>query len=196
MVAFQSGITPTELGSFLIQRFHDFAVPVQEAERLILTEPLAIVAAEKKSFMQLTNQFKIATKHAFAEKNHQLRDTLNELIGQAKMRMQSEKINLRQNQIQLKSNSFQRIKLASKNVTELQGDLLFSVKSAFEKLHQKIDQHEKIIKLVDPINVLKRGYSITTIDGKLIKKKTDLKKGSIIKTETTFGTFESEITKP
>lgn len=195
MVAFQSGITPTELGSFLLQRFHDFAVPVQEAAQIILQEPLDIIHSEKKAFNNLTTQFKNATKHLLAEKNHDLKDAITDVNNNTKLRIQSEKLVLNQKKKQIDFATQNFIKQASKNVHEMNLDLVDAVKINFDKLHDKLVQQEKIIKLVDPINVLKRGYSITTINGKLIKKKSEIVKGVIIKTETTFGEFESEITK-
>ena len=37
MIAYRNAITPTELGDFLIQTFHEFAVPVKDASKVIRT---------------------------------------------------------------------------------------------------------------------------------------------------------------
>ena len=52
-----------------------------------------------------------------------------------------------------------------------------------DKEHAKIDLLEKSIALLNPINVLKRGYSITRVNGKVLKKQKP-KKGDLLQTET------------
>ena len=59
--------------------------------------------------------------------------------------------------------------------------------------NNKLDQLEQSIKLMDPREVLKRGYSITTIKGKTISKESKIKKGDIILTQTFDTEVESEI---
>ncbi len=61
-----------------------------------------------------------------------------------------------------------------------------------EKAHAKIDLLEKSVALLDPINVLKRGYSITKINGKVLKKQ-KLKTGDLLETETLGSLIKSKV---
>ena len=54
-------------------------------------------------------------------------------------------------------------------------------------------QQENVLRLVDPKNVLKRGYSITTVNGKTIQADTHLTAGDIIQTKTLDFEIESII---
>ena len=58
----------------------------------------------------------------------------------------------------------------------------------------KINQMEQSVRLMDPINVLKRGFSITTINGKTVDRNKKLKVGDTIQTKIANFTLESEIT--
>ena len=58
-----------------------------------------------------------------------------------------------------------------------------------------MQQVEQSIKLMDPIQVLKRGYSITLFNGKTISEETKLEEGMTLLTKTFLTEFESEITK-
>ncbi|MBL0342462.1 MAG: hypothetical protein IPP71_17090 [Bacteroidetes bacterium] len=68
-----------------------------------------------------------------------------------------------------------------------------------QPVHQRnssslLEQSESSVRMLDPVNVLKRGFSITQIKGKAILKATSLKEGDRIKTTFYEGTIESEVT--
>ena len=58
-----------------------------------------------------------------------------------------------------------------------------------------LQQLEQSVKLMDPIQVLKRGYSITLMDGKTITENTEITQGKTIITKTYFGEIESQVVK-
>jgi exodeoxyribonuclease VII large subunit len=58
-----------------------------------------------------------------------------------------------------------------------------------------LENIEKNIQMMDPINVLKRGFSITYFNGKLIKDASQLEEGTSINTLLFNGTIDSTITK-
>ena len=49
------------------------------------------------------------------------------------------------------------------------------------------------VRLMNPINVLNRGFSITTFNGKTIGQDNNVKNGDVISTRTANFTIESEI---
>jgi exodeoxyribonuclease VII large subunit len=53
---------------------------------------------------------------------------------------------------------------------------------------------EKNISLMDPVNVLNRGYSITMVEGRALKSVVDVREGTILKTIVADGEITS-ITK-
>lgn len=61
----------------------------------------------------------------------------------------------------------------------------------FQQLYQKISNIEALIKILDPHNTLKRGYSITRINGKTLKSFNEAKSGDIIVTSLDHGEIES-----
>jgi exodeoxyribonuclease VII large subunit len=58
-----------------------------------------------------------------------------------------------------------------------------------------LENIEKNIQIMDPINVLKRGFSITYSNGKSVKDVSQLKEGTAINTVLFKGTIDSTITK-
>ena len=49
---------------------------------------------------------------------------------------------------------------------------------------------------LNPISILTRGFSVTTtLDGKIIKKTSSIKKGDLVNTKLADGSFKSEVKK-
>lgn len=62
-----------------------------------------------------------------------------------------------------------------------------------ETERQKLDYTQQTVQMVQPNNILQRGFSITRINGKAIKDATQLKSGDIVETQTASGIFVSEV---
>lgn len=60
---------------------------------------------------------------------------------------------------------------------------------------QKLESHLKTLKFLDPISILKRGYSLSYFKGMLIKESGYLKSGDEIQTRLYKGQFTSTVTK-
>src|SRR5690606_36035546 len=85
MVAYKNAITPSELADFLIQHFHQFAVPVLEAEKLLLRMPLEYLAEKRREISQMSRQFQLASLGLIREQNAQrehLKDHLHLHVAQ------------------------------------------------------------------------------------------------------------------
>lgn len=149
MISFKNAITPTELADFLIQKFHNFSMPVQRAEDNIKRKALAIIEDEKVAFGHTIKYFQSATQNLLVQN----RSALNHLIP-----------GLRK---------------------DIQGMLTFSTQSLVEL--------ENIVRVMNPVEVLKRGYTLTLLKGKAIRNIAKLKSGDELTTMTTDGTIISDV---
>jgi exodeoxyribonuclease VII large subunit len=57
----------------------------------------------------------------------------------------------------------------------------------------KTDSFESSLNILDPANVLRRGYSITSLNGKIIKSSGDVSEEDIIDTRLSDGTIKSKV---
>lgn len=57
----------------------------------------------------------------------------------------------------------------------------------------KLENIETKLNLLNPENILKKGYSLTLVDGKIVKSIASVKKGSIIDTKFSDGIIKSEV---
>jgi exodeoxyribonuclease VII large subunit len=138
MVAFKNAITPSELADYLIQQFHNFAVPVQKAQESIIDKCSRLIRDENIKII------------------HSVR-FLKSVIGSTLIKSKNEII------IEVRS-------------------LLIQSTYFFQREKKIIENIEKNIDLMNPVNVLNRGYSITMVNEKVLKTVDGIKQGFILKT--------------
>jgi len=68
------------------------------------------------------------------------------------------------------------------------------VKQTLTLNNQKISKYEKLIQYLHPSNILKRGYSITLANGKILRNNHDVKIGDKLQTVLSEGIIWSEVT--
>jgi exodeoxyribonuclease VII large subunit len=69
MVSYRNAITPTELADLLIQKFHNFSVPVKEAEKTLGTIVLHLLSAKRTELSGMQALLALATqRHLLKEK--------------------------------------------------------------------------------------------------------------------------------
>lgn len=195
LVAFRNAITPTELADFLLQTFHDFSVPVVEAGRALRTYSKRLLELNNQRFTSETKHFKNSAqlylndkKNTLVQKSHQFKNNAKTYV-------------LRQREavlyIQKDADAHVRrlFKTEKESITELEILMPQKIQSLFEIQQRNLSQLENMVRLMDPKNVLQRGYSITTIDGKTVNKQMKLKEGMLIQTTTFDLEIESTINK-
>jgi exodeoxyribonuclease VII large subunit len=138
-----------------------------------------------------------ATAKFFLEKYEVFGENLR-IYSQNILNAVSYKINNERKRLQLLSG---RLHFNVKNHTEkinhqldnLSNHIKFSVNTLFQRQKNEMQLFNEKIKLLDPINVLKKGFSITMKDGKIITKASQLKKGDTFMTKFAEGNVESRV---
>jgi exodeoxyribonuclease VII large subunit len=193
MVAYTNAITPTELADFLIQRFHNFAAPVIEANRKLLNLTKQIIFYNRKQLSDELRYFKSVTAihlnrngEILSVKRQQLKQHTASCLRQVKNEFQSQETAVVKYPPLIINRSKQQLD---------QGNLLFQKSIAgFVKFAQKeLAAIERQVSLLHPENVLKRGYSITLMNGKTLTSKASLKPGDEIETILHKGKVKSKV---
>ena len=76
------------------------------------------------------------------------------------------------------------------------GQLVYFANSYFKNKIKHLEFLEKQNNLNDPLEILKRGYTLTFLDGKIVKQASQLKNGNLIKTKFNDGIVASIIGHP
>ncbi|WP_286856842.1 MULTISPECIES: exodeoxyribonuclease VII large subunit [Sphingobacterium] len=150
MVAYKNAITPSELADFLIQKFHNFSVPIEKAaegiQQLIFTR-----FKEERNFLS-----QMATHIQWVGKRE--------------------------------------LQTARTNIQHIQHELGALIKLRFYEHKTALAHTERIIQLSDPRRLLKRGFSITKVNGKLLQSLDQLSPGDLIQTMVIDGEIISTVT--
>ena len=133
----------------------------------------AFLKAQQSELKQLTIGAKNKTNRFVTRQNHLLDQSGNKLNFAFRKQMLKSKNQLSQFQNLTKILTFETIRAEKKNLSSIQ-----------EKL-----------RLVDPQTILKRGYSLTMLNGKIVKSVLQVKEGDLIATRLSDGTVESTVDK-
>lgn len=139
MVAYKNAITPSELADFLIQKFHNFAIPLDQLTTRILQNTTTIFKGENEKLKSLALDIKWSSQRS----------------------IQQSKVDL---------NSFEK-------------DLKINIAYIFRQKFTTLDHLEKMIQLADPVRLLKKGYSITQVNGELLVSVDQIKDNDILTTQ-------------
>jgi exodeoxyribonuclease VII large subunit len=184
MISFRNAITPTELGEFLIQSFHEFSVPVQEARKSIRTNALKLIEFTRNAFSNETKHFRNAAHLYLNRSDQELQNATRMIQGQAKMLLVQNKEIINASMHELKNSGYRLLKDQRTELSRSSEILTNGSQRILERKTKEIENLNGMVRLLNPINVLKRGFSITTMNGQTLKEGMDLKEGTIIETTT------------
>lgn len=195
MVSHTNKITPTDVAYFLIRKFSDFDEAIHSIAFLISTAAREMLGQQKIGLTENTRIFKNAS---FSQLSHHrlMIDNLGGRIQRESIlfRRRSEQL-LNQLSIGLKYKPESRIKQEFFGLGNLQTRLLLSFKQNVKESHSELIGLEHRIRLLDPSNILKRGYSITYHDGKIIRDVNSIRIGDEITTNFANGMLMSSVEK-
>ncbi len=193
MISFQNAITPTKLAEFLIQKFHNYSVPVQKAEEKIIDRSKRLIADEKSKFASEVKLFRSVTNNMLLENKNLLKESVKSIISQSNF--------IFKNEHEYHKNIKQKIIIATKHLCSSlnQNLLLFGrnirrdVLLIFKSQHTELGNIEKNINNMKPENVLKRGYSITYLNGKAVSSFSNVSEGDVLHTVLNEGNLTSTV---
>lgn len=217
MVAFRHGITPSDIAYFLIGIMEELDAPLDEILNKLpaITEKFlqnkhTILERNVRLFHQDV-KLVIAEKRAlFQHKVHQLELQLTEKatqrtndLSQVRKQLRASVFlsvdKLRQQHLHAVNmfGSFTKNKLIEGRfgLSDAQKTLAKAGTTNLVKHSEHLNQFEKTIQLVNPINVLKRGYAIVTNETGVISTTNNPVQNSPITITTAFGALHALITK-
>lgn len=215
MISFSNAITPTKLAEYLMQKFHDFAFPVQEAERTIVDRSKRILTDARSKYLSEIKLFRSVTETSLLEHRSEVRIASTSIVQHSRFifRNQSEylltsKVRLQQGSNDIFDDAGQTLKSFARSlgkdvssqivrtgiiVNSLSNRLSLHVRLKVRSSLLELNNVEKSIANMSPANVLKRGYSITTIKGVPVTDSRQLKEGDQVRTTVFEGTFISSV---
>lgn len=193
MVCYKSAITPSELADFFIQKFNSYSEPVRKAEELIKEKAKRLIRDEKLKFDNTLKYFRSVTTNLLHRSNNEIKAHSITLSRQSNFLIRNEKQALSNIATGIRRSSINLIRENLQIVNQLALNTKKFPVTCIEKQKTEINNLEKAVRMLDPINVLQRGYSITLLNGKSISSVNEISEGDTITTLVADGSIESKV---
>ena len=193
MVSFSNAITPTKMAEYLIQKFHNFSVPVNKYQNKIIDKSQTFIIHENQKLQSVVKLFQYATNNIIQKNKSSLRDKGLKLIRLSSASFDKNLGFVNNLKVQLKNGVNSILISRDRDLYEVVNKSRHKLGYFFKLKETELANIEKNIKNMSPENVLKRGYSITLIDGKSIKNSKQVSKGDLLQTIVLEGEIMSEV---
>lgn len=192
MIANKSAITPTELGGIFISAFDRLNEGINIVAERIKTKSIEEISRRDKELDINVKDFRYhAIKHVRNSKQ-EVSMLSYSLINSSRIYQMNEYNTLKSSVQSLQSQFGLNIKKVETKLNEYSREVHFLSGQLMRDGRKEIEKLEHMVRLVDPKNVLKRGYTISTVDGVLVRK-AQIKAGSIVITKTDNAEIHSEV---
>ena len=195
MVSYANKITPTEVAYFLIQQFHNFAIQVEEAKDKIIRYVETLFTQEKHQLEQIEHNYLLLATQLLTKEKQRIAQIEQDYLLTATRLLTREKHQLEQLEQNCKLSATHLLSQEKKVLENLYKMIQISSKQLFTIKNKELENLEEKIKLLHPHNVLKRGYSITLLNGKALTHATDARSGDTLVTVLYEGEVKSEVKK-
>lgn len=195
MISHTNAITPTKLAEFLLQKMHNFSVPIQRAKELLLDKSSRLLSDENTKLQSEIKWFRSFTENSLNTNHNKIKNATYAIQQHSHFILKNNSVKL--NAIKEKTQIAANFNLSQQKVSlnQYQQKIIMQSKLQLKSSELVLDNIEKTISILNPINILKRGFSITYLNGKSIKDVSQLAEGEKIKTALYKGTIDSTITK-
>jgi exodeoxyribonuclease VII large subunit len=191
MVAFKNLITPTDLGNYFIQQFHNFSLPVQRAEEAIADKSLRLLSETKSKLHGFVLLFRSVVETTLVKNTSKIETLRVGLRTKTIQHVFNEKGNIQKLSKALANDARTLLTAERVFVSKLQEGMKNRIDVRLSKEEMKINGLENSVRLLDPRNVLKRGFSITLVNGKAVTDESEVSSGEEITTLLYNGTLKS-----
>jgi exodeoxyribonuclease VII large subunit len=174
MVANTNKITPTAVADTLIEVFRDLENKLVNAHQLMHNVHDHKIAPQWQRLINVIRFLKSSSSEPLNSEKLRIQQLISDLHKSTQEKLTDEHANL-------------TLKIGTK--------LDFLSQTKIKGAFNHIDHLESKLRILDPKNVLKRGFSMTLVDGKTVNTITQIHKGNTIKTVLFDGEIESKITK-
>ncbi len=195
MISYRNAITPTELGDFLIQAFHEYSVPLKDAIKSIRVHAKQQLELSNMHLKTASRKFSHTTQQRLASEKNAVDLLRKELRHGTRNATARSNESLKRFKHLVSSGTRLILQRNSARIDSQRDQLSTKSRSYLQENRHLLEKMMYSVKLMDPINVLQRGYSITTIDGKSLSEKNPPLEGGKITTRTATFSIESEVIK-
>jgi exodeoxyribonuclease VII large subunit len=193
IVAWQALKTPTAVADFLIECIVNAEDQLFEMSRGI-TETSRMIIEENKNRLDSSRLRLIPlARMLLSDFREQLSEIRLEMINTGKEYLMKASLYPENHRSRLISGARSFLTMNRNSISAINQTLPSRSAGYLSVLNNNITGLKNSLKILDPVNVLRRGYSITSRNGKIVKSRTELSKEDIIDTRFSDGSVKSSV---
>ncbi len=193
LVAHTSLKTPTAVANFLIDNVAEYYNYLMQLSEDFSYKIKEIINENKNNLDFLISNFKPIVNEILFKKTSDLELIKQNLKNVVQSKINDENYNLQKIPDKLKNSIFRHLHNENQNLQMYNVNLKNLVNNKISDKKHQLHVFEQKNKLLSPDNILKRGYSISIHNNKVIKSVKGVKKGKIIETILIDGSFKSKV---
>lgn len=193
LVAHTSLKTPTAVANFLIDNVAEYNNYLSQLSEDFFYKVKELISESKNDLDFLMSNFKPIVNKILMQKTsdlefikQSLKNVVQSKINDENYKLQKLPVSLENSIYRLLNNEEQSLQMYNLNLKNL-------VKNDLSNKKHKLGILEQKNNLLSPDNILKRGYSLSFHNKRLIKSVKDIKKGELIETKLIDGSFKSKV---
>jgi exodeoxyribonuclease VII large subunit len=194
IVAFKALRTPTAVADFLINSVAEAETQLTELGSRIADKSRGIIAEHKDITTTFLSKLMPLAKLAVADQKERLSNRIMGILNIGKEYLTRAGFIPENLKNRLNSSSASFILSKRTYLEKNRMDLMnYSVK-IIENQKMKLSALDNSLDILNPVNVLKRGYSLTSINGVIIRSVKDAEKNDVLETRLQDGKIKSRVT--
>jgi exodeoxyribonuclease VII large subunit len=193
IVAYRSLKTPTAVADFLIECMNNTEISLIEMSKKIIEKSRFILEESKIHIDSSRLKLIPVARMLISEFKEELSGILIDMINTGKEYIMRAGLLPVNHKSRLISGARSSMSARGTLLTGKKQSLINHSKNCLNNMNNKVGRFDGSLKILDPENVLKRGYTITSLSGKIIKKRAQLKKDDMIDTRFSDGSVSSKV---
>jgi exodeoxyribonuclease VII large subunit len=152
-----------------------------------------ILNDENLRLKNLTKYFQSVTRNKLVRSRAQIEKLSDILVQQTKFRIREERSSLSLAEKQITESPANLLAEETEKLNVISAQLKTSTRNKIEDQTVLLENLAKQVSILDPVNILKRGFSITMNNGKAVKSIADVKTGDKLSTLLADGRIDSTV---
>lgn len=184
MVACVNKITPTDVAHFILSGFRDQDVRLANIQQAFAVSVSSLWSNAKNDFTVITENLNSVIKEFLLEQGQTLAEKAHNFALLVNSVVSDHRVVLNRHETSLTHDPFQVISSANNDLLSRGKMVLFNTRHFLSACDNSLNEKEHRLRLLDPVNVLKRGYAIVKVDGRLLIDPGEVKPGDQMEIET------------
>jgi len=193
IVAYMSLKTPTAVAEFLVDRVLAFLERIGRLQDRFSQALRLIITNERMALQQKTSDLDRHVGRYITREEHLLSDYRNSMRSELRHILSERNATLSDRSGKVKYLWKRLAEEKHRDLAQLAGNKVRLARELLRSENEKLEHARRTLEMLRPESVLKRGYSITRLDGRVVTSAARVRKGDVIESHLADGVIRSNV---